>query len=482
MVKFDVRQLRYLSREEFRCLTSLEMGMKNHEIVPSELIASIANLRHGGCYKILRDLVQYKLIRYDHRNGIRGYHLTYAGYDYLALRSFSNQNVVHSIGNKIGVGKESDIYIAASEDWTQYVLKLHRLGRICFRKVKEKRDYLKRRKNASWLYLSRLAAEREYSFLKALFERGYPVPEPLSWNRHAIVMKLVPGYPLSQVNKIANPAKVYTKLMQLIVRLAQMGLIHGDFNEFNIMINDKEKITVIDLPQMISTSHENAEYYFDRDVECVRTWFKKRYNFDSDDRPYLSDMMCETPVDVEMKASGYTRDIKDDFEKLTLNKPEDDLWDVDDLSEDDEEESSEEESGGEGSGELGEEEEEEDESNISETEEGDVKEKCVSEESSDEEEKDEDDESDDEINNKSYLPYRDKEEIKEEKEGQKKSAHQFTVYQKTNLSKDDVKKKVRANETKKRLKQNRIKKGEKYYINREKRAVTNEIKGADSWF
>ena len=38
--------------------------------------------------------------------------------------------------------------------------------------------------------------------------------------------------------------------MQLIVRLAQMGLIHGDFNEFNLMIDDKERITVIDLPQV----------------------------------------------------------------------------------------------------------------------------------------------------------------------------------------------------------------------------------------
>ena len=208
MVKFDVRQLRYLSREEFRCLVSLEMGMKNHEIVPSELIASIANLRHGGCYKILRDLVQYKLVRYDHRNGIRGYHLTYAGYDYLALRSLCNQEAIYSIGNKIGVGKESDIYIAADEEGEQHVLKLHRLGRVCFRKVKEKRDYLKRRKNASWLYLSRLAAEREFSFLKALHERGYPVPEPISWNRHAIVMKLVQGYPLSQVKHITNTAKV----------------------------------------------------------------------------------------------------------------------------------------------------------------------------------------------------------------------------------------------------------------------------------
>ena len=213
MVKFDVRQLRYLSREEFRCLVSLEMGMKNHEVVPSELIASIANLRHGGCYKILRDLVQYKLVRYDHKNGIRGYHLTYAGYDYLALRSLCNQEAVYSIGNKIGVGKESDIYIAADEEGEQHVLKLHRLGRVCFRKVKEKRDYLKRRKNASWLYLSRLAAEREFSFLKALHERGYPVPEPISWNRHAIVMKLVQGYPLSQVKTITNTAKVINYLI-----------------------------------------------------------------------------------------------------------------------------------------------------------------------------------------------------------------------------------------------------------------------------
>lgn len=34
------------------------------------------------------------------------------------------------------------------------------LGRVCFRKVKDKRDYLLHRKSASWLYLARLAALR----------------------------------------------------------------------------------------------------------------------------------------------------------------------------------------------------------------------------------------------------------------------------------------------------------------------------------
>lgn len=39
--------------------------MKNHEIVPASLIASIASLKHGGCNKILRELVKHKLVAYE---------------------------------------------------------------------------------------------------------------------------------------------------------------------------------------------------------------------------------------------------------------------------------------------------------------------------------------------------------------------------------------------------------------------------------
>jgi len=47
--------------------------------------------------------------------------------------------------------------------------------------------------------------------------------------------------------------------MDLIVKLANHGLIHSDFNEFNLMINDKCEPILIDFPQMVSTSHKNAE-------------------------------------------------------------------------------------------------------------------------------------------------------------------------------------------------------------------------------
>ena len=51
----------------------------------------------------------------------------------------------------------------------------------------------------SWLYLSRLAAAKEFAFMKALHASGFPVPKPLENNRHAVLMSLVDATPLYQV-------------------------------------------------------------------------------------------------------------------------------------------------------------------------------------------------------------------------------------------------------------------------------------------
>ena len=74
-------------------------------------------------------------------------------------------------------------------------------------------------------------------------------------------------------------------------------------------------MTVIDFPQMVSTDHINAEYYFDRDVECVRTFFKRKFGFESDDFPKLSDAPRKYNLDVELEASGFTKIMEKDFNK-----------------------------------------------------------------------------------------------------------------------------------------------------------------------
>ena len=38
---------------------------------------------------------------------VEGYRLTFSGYDYLALKALTTRGSVQSVGNQIGVGKES---------------------------------------------------------------------------------------------------------------------------------------------------------------------------------------------------------------------------------------------------------------------------------------------------------------------------------------------------------------------------------------
>lgn len=319
----NVAKLRYLSRDDFRVLTAVEMGMKNHEIVPCSLVASIASLKHGGCNKVLRELVKHKLIAWERTKTVQGYWLTNAGYDYLALKTLSSRQVVESVGNQMGVGKESDIYIVANEEGQQFALKLHRLGRTSFRNLKNKRDYHKHRHNVSWLYLSRLSAMKEFAYMKALHERKFPVPKPIDYNRHAVVMELINGYPLCQIHHVEDPASVYDEAMELIVKLANHGLIHGDFNEFNLILDKDDHITMIDFPQMVSTSHPNAEWYFDRDVKCIRDFFMKRFSYESELYPTFSDIRREDTLDVEVSASGYTKEMQADDELLHPVGPDD---------------------------------------------------------------------------------------------------------------------------------------------------------------
>ncbi|KAK2635931.1 hypothetical protein Ddye_030723 [Dipteronia dyeriana] len=331
-MKLNVDVLRYLSKDDFRVLTAVEMGMRNHEIVPAELVDRIASLKHGGTYKVLKNLLRHKLLHHD-SSKYDGFRLTYLGYDFLAIKTMVNRGVFTAVGRQLGVGKESDIFEVQQEDGTVLAMKLHRLGRTSFRAVKSKRDYLRHRSSYNWLYLSRLAALKEFAFMKALEEHGFPVPNAVDCNRHCVIMSLVQGYPLVQVKQLQNPETVFENIIGIVVRFAEHGLIHCDFNEFNIMIDDDEKITVIDFPQMVSVSHRNAQMYFDRDVECIFKFFKKRFNLSFQETTndiYGSDVDTDETawpcfssipktagfLDKELAASGFTRNDQDDIEKF----------------------------------------------------------------------------------------------------------------------------------------------------------------------
>jgi RIO kinase 2 len=350
-MKLDATDLRYITPDEFRVLTAVEMGSKNHEVVPTVLIVQISGLRNGGVNKIMGSLAKRNLVAKVQNSKYDGYRLTYGGYDYLAMRALSKRDSMYSVGNQIGVGKESDIYIVADAEGNEMVLKLHRLGRISFRAIKEKRDYLGKRKSASWMYMSRLAAQKEWAFMKVLYEHGFPVPRPIDQARHCILMGFQDAYPLRQISEIPSPGKLYSELMDLIVRFARAGLIHGDFNEFNILIHrETGDPIVIDFPQMVSTSHENAEWYFNRDVECIRTFFRRRFRYESALYPRFKSTLSEGPenegdgfrLDVVVSASGFGRKEARILEEYMEAVNDDQLEKSDDSNSEEEEEEKEE--------------------------------------------------------------------------------------------------------------------------------------------
>lgn len=185
------------------------------------------------------------------------------------------------------------------------------------------------------MYMSRLAALKEYTFMVALRENGFPVPEPIAQSRHTIVMSLIDAFPMRQISSVPDPASLYAELIAMILKLAQYGLIHGDFNEFNILIEEKKIKSsdagqadelvltpiLIDFPQMVSVDHVNAEMYFDRDVQCIKRFFSRRFHFTpTQPGPFFSDAkkLVGTDnakrLDVSVEASGFSRKMAKELE------------------------------------------------------------------------------------------------------------------------------------------------------------------------
>ena len=245
-MKLDPTVMRTMDRKDFRVLEAVEKGMRNHGLVPGPLVATLANLRHGGSGKIISSLLRDKLLSHEcKKGGYDGYRITNAGYDILALHNLKARGFVAALGDRIGTGKESDVYLAVSKEGHQVVLKFHRLGRTSFRNVRKKRDYFNSKSAASqpnsWLFLSRLSAIKEFAFMKALHGVGYPTPTPVAHSRHVVAMSLVRGVPLYQVmtSQISpdQAQSIFLQATQMASRLVEHGLVHCDLNEFNLLVD-----------------------------------------------------------------------------------------------------------------------------------------------------------------------------------------------------------------------------------------------------
>ncbi len=270
-----VKVFRNLEPEELKVLQVIETGMNKHEYVPIEQIARHANVPTEKIDRLLGKVDKLGLI-YRMRGAYTGYTLNYSGYDCLAINAFVKASVLEAFGKPLGVGKEADVFDALDPKGTRVAVKFHRLGRISFRQTRRKRGYME--DHAGWLFQSRLAAEKEFEALKLAHACGVAVPEPISQNRHAIVMGVIEGGELSKWRELENPAKVLKEIL-LNVRKAYVdaGMVHADLSEYNVIVKPDMHVLIIDWPQYVTKEHPNAEELLTRDVKNVLDFLSRRF-------------------------------------------------------------------------------------------------------------------------------------------------------------------------------------------------------------
>lgn len=137
---------------------------------------------------------------------------------------------------------------------------------------------------------------REYSNLWRLYEAGVPVPRPAvgpgakecAEAGGVVLMEFigdgtVPAPRLSDAKLEPEDARsAWEQSTQILLALARMGLVHGDFSTYNLLWHEG-RVVLIDVPQVLDVRRaaKEARQLLERDVESLLTSFR-RHRVDTD--------------------------------------------------------------------------------------------------------------------------------------------------------------------------------------------------------
>ena len=260
---------------ELRILLALERLMRRYTWVPFEILRSATGFSESELTYRLGRLMAMDMVRYE-KTPYDGYALIFDGYDTLALHTLTKRGTIQALGTQIGVGKESEVYEAVGLGVV--VLKFHRVGQRSFQAARLKRGYMPDTGHCPWIFASSNSARREYEALKALHP-AVSVPLPIDHNRHVIVISFIPGVNLTRAT-LTEPEPILDSILDNVREAYNLGVIHGDLSEFNVMVDQEGQCWLIDWPQWIETAHPNADETLARDITNILQYFKRKYGID----------------------------------------------------------------------------------------------------------------------------------------------------------------------------------------------------------
>lgn len=284
--------MRPLDERDVAILRVIEGLRTVYEWVPLSSIIDKVPFPEGEVQSRLRFLKSARLIRYS----FIGFYNEFAamllerGFDMLALWDFKRHGVIEEVADTIGEGKEAEIVLASSKQG-DVVIKFHRYWSVEFKHIRRSLSYAAVKLRGEELNLEdskidipRAKAQVEMKAMEAAYKAGVTVPKPLSINRHAVVMEFVSsgysGMPAPRIvdTRLQNPRDALDRILQDVETLVvKAGFIHGDLNEYNILISGEGDLYFIDFPQAVPVSYDRALMLLERDLSNIFNFFSKEY-------------------------------------------------------------------------------------------------------------------------------------------------------------------------------------------------------------
>ena len=235
-----------------------------------------------------REQVEFRLNKLNYFGFVMrtpfGYIMNTAGLDLLSLHSFVEKGLISGMGSSVGMGKESDVFDVVNDSGQNSVIKFYRIGRTSFRSTRRTRTYVNASSQHQWLAINVGAAQKEGEGLTRAKRAGVKVPDFIARDRHAVLMSKIDGIMLHRCRSadIENPKELLIEILQNLKAAYTKGkLVNGDVSEYNVLF-DGESPWIIDWPQYVSITHQNASELLSRDIEKPISFFRKRFKVEAD--------------------------------------------------------------------------------------------------------------------------------------------------------------------------------------------------------
>lgn len=206
------------------------------------------------------------------------------------LRPLIDAEMIEDVIGQLQSGKEAEVYVVRVEgelccakiykeennrsfkQKTQYTEGRKVRGSRRARAMESSSRYGRQEREAAW-------QSAEVDALYHLASVGVRVPKPLGYHEGVLLLEMVtdaegnPAPRLNDVDLTAEQARAYHLiLIRETVKILCAGLIHGDLSEFNVLASS-EGLVIIDLPQAIQATANNAFALFERDLTQLAAFF-----------------------------------------------------------------------------------------------------------------------------------------------------------------------------------------------------------------